>query len=70
MLTHKEQIILHLPSEFDGRHLSAMPATEGNIVIVDVPVATLNLAQESTFRTFGGAKDGIRPDIVGQHLEK
>ena len=44
-LTHKEKVVLYLPTELDGLNLSAMPAAEGNVVVVDVPVATLNLAQ-------------------------
>jgi len=47
-----------------------MPAAEGYIVIVDVPVATLNLPQQSAFRAFGGAKDGLLPYSVGQHREQ
>ena len=42
-LLYKEQVILHLPTELDGLHLSAMPTTKGHIFIVDIPVATLNL---------------------------
>ena len=44
-LLHKEQVILHLPAKLDGLHLSAMPAAEGDVVIVDVLVATLDLSQ-------------------------
>ena len=44
-LLHKEQVKLYLSSELDGLHWSAMPAAEGDVVVVDVPVATLNLAQ-------------------------
>jgi len=51
-LFHKEQIIFHLPTKLDGRHLSAMPAAESNIVVVDVPVTTFYLAQQTALRTF------------------
>ena len=61
-LLHKEQIKLYLPSELDGLHCSAM--AEGNVVIVDVPVATLYLPQQSALRTLGGAEDGVLPDVV------
>ena len=44
-LLHKEQVKLHLPTELDGLHRSAMPSAEGDVVIVDVPVATLDLSQ-------------------------
>jgi len=44
-LAHKEQVKLYLPSELDGLHWSAMPATEGDVVVVDVPVTTLYLPQ-------------------------
>ncbi len=67
VLAYKEQVIFHLPTKLDGRYLSAMPATEGDVVVVDVLVASFDLAQQSALRTLGGAEDGIRPDIVGQH---
>jgi len=47
-----------------------MPAAEGNVVIVYVPVSSLYFAQQSALGTFGGAEDGIRPDIVSQHREQ
>ena len=61
-LLHKEQIKLYLSSELDGLHCSAM--AEGNVVIVDVPVATLYLPQQSALRTLGGDEDGIWPYVV------
>ena len=64
-LLHKEQVKLYLPSELDGLHCSAM--AEGNVVIVDVPVATLYLTQQTALWSFGGAEDGVRSDIVSQH---
>ena len=70
VLFHKEQVIFHLPTELDGRDWLPMPAAECNVVVVDVPVASFNLAQQSALRTLGGAEDGIRPDIVGQHREQ
>ena len=69
-LLHKEQVKLHLPTELDGLHRSAMPSAEGDVVIVDVPVAPFNLPQQSALRTLGGTEDGVRPDIVGQHREQ
>lgn len=45
ILPHKEQVVFHLPTELDGRDLLPMPSTEGNVVVVDVPVASLYLAQ-------------------------
>ena len=59
-----------MPSELDRRYLSAMPSAEGDIVIIDIPVATLDFAKQSALRTFGGAEDGIRPDIIGQYREQ
>ena len=50
-LFHKEQIIFHLSTELDGRYLSAMPTTEGDIIIVDIPIASLYLAQQSALWT-------------------
>lgn len=44
VLLHKEQVIFHLPTELDRRYLSAMPSTKGNIVIVNVSVASLYLS--------------------------
>ena len=41
---NKEKVVLYLPTELDGLHLPAMPAAEGDVVVVDVPVASLNLA--------------------------
>ena len=41
---NKEKVVLYLPTELDGHHLPAMPAAEGDVVVVDVPVASLNLA--------------------------
>ena len=70
MFAYKEQVIFHLPSELDGLDLLAMPSTEGDIVIIDIPVATLYLAQQSALGTFGGAEDGIRTDIIGQYREQ
>ena len=70
VLANKEQVVFHLPAELDGRHMSAMPAAKGDVVVVDVPVASLNLAQETALRTLGGAEDGIRPDIIGQHRKQ
>ena len=64
-LLHKEQVKLYLPSELDGLHCSAM--AEGNVVIVDVPVATLYLPQQSALRTLGGAEDGVCPDIISHY---
>ena len=61
-LLHKEQVKLYLSSELDGLHCSAM--AEGNIVIVDVPVASLNLSQQSALGTLGCAEDGVWPDVV------
>lgn len=68
-LLHKEQVELHLPTELDGPHWSAMPATEGDVVIIDVPVATLYLPKQSALWTFGSAENSIRPDIVSQYRE-
>ena len=52
-LLYKEQVVLYLPSELDRRHLSPSPSTEGYVVIVDVPVATLNLkANHTDFQPF------------------
>jgi hypothetical protein len=45
----KHKVKLHLPTEFDGLHLSVMPTAEGDIVIVDVPVAMLYLSQMRLF---------------------
>lgn len=47
----------------DGFHLSAMPATEGDVVIVEVPVVTLYLLQQSALRTFGSVKDVCGPTL-------
>lgn len=47
-----------------------MPSAEGDIVIIDIPVSSLYLAQQSALGTFGGVEDGIRPYIVGQHREQ
>ena len=70
VLANKEQVVFHLPAELDGRHMSAMPAAKGDVVVVDVPVASLNLAQETALWTLCGAEDGIRPDIIGQHRKQ
>ena len=67
LLLHEKQIILHLPAELDGLHLSPMPTAKGNVFAVDIPVATLYLTQQSALWSFGGAKYGIWPDIVSQH---
>ena len=64
--SYKEQVVFHLPTKLDGRHLSAMPTAEGDIIIVDVPVASLYFSQQSALRTLGGAEDGIWPDIIGK----
>lgn len=69
-LLHKEQVKLHLPTELDGLHRSAMPSAEGDVVIVDVPVTTLYLPQQSALGTLGGAEDGVWPDVVGQYREQ
>lgn len=69
-LLHKEQVELHLPTELDGLHWSAMPATEGYVVVVDIPVATLYLPKQSALRTLGGAEDRIWPDVIGQYREQ
>ena len=69
-LLHKEQVELHLPTEFDGLHLSAMPAAEGDVVIIDVPVATLYLPKQSALRALGGAENRIWPDVIGQYREQ
>ena len=66
-LLYKEQVILHLPAKLDRLHLSAMPTAEGHIFLVDVPVATLYLTQQTALWSFGGAEDGVRSDIVSQH---
>ena len=63
-LLYKEQVILHLPAKLDRFHLSAMPTTKGHIFLIDVPVATLYLPQQSALRTLGGAEDGVWPDVV------
>lgn len=42
---NKEKVVLYLPTELDGLHLSAMPAAERDVVVINVPVAMLNLAQ-------------------------
>ena len=65
--SHKEQIIFNLPTELDGLYLSAMPTTKGHIFLVDIPVATLYLTQQSALWSFGCAEDGVWPDIVSQH---
>lgn len=65
--THKEKVILHLPTELDGLHLPAMPTAEGNVIVIDVPVASLNLAQQSALGNFLRAENSIWPDIVSQH---
>lgn len=51
VLLHKEQVIFHLPTELDGRYLSAMPTAECNVVVVDVPVAVFYLSQQSALWT-------------------
>ena len=66
-LAYKEQVILHLPTELDGLYLSAMPAAEGNVIVVDVPVASLNLAQQSALGNLLRAEDSIWADIVSQY---
>ena len=66
-LLHKEQVKLHLPTELDGLHRSAMPSAEGDVVIVDVPVASLNLSQQSALGTLGCAEDGVWSDVVSQY---
>ena len=65
--SHKEQIIFNLPTELDGLHLPAMPTAEGNVIVIDVPVTSLNLAQQSALGNFLRAEDSIWPDIVSQH---
>lgn len=66
-LLHKEQVKLYLSSELDGLHWSAMPAAEGDVVVVDVPVASLNLSQQSALGTLGCAEDGVWSDVVSQY---
>ena len=67
---HKEQVVFHLSAEFDGLYLLAMPAAEGHVFFVEVPVATLNLPQQLALRSFGGAEDGVGSDIVCKHREQ
>ena len=47
-----------------------MPAAEGDVIIIDIPVASFDLAQETAFRTLGGTEDGIWPDIIGQYRKE
>lgn len=48
----------------DGFYLSAMPATDGDVVIVEV------LLQQSALRTLGGGEDGMRSNVVSQYREQ
>ena len=44
LLLNKEQVIFHLPTELDGGNLLTMPATEGDVVVVDIPVTSFYLS--------------------------
>lgn len=68
--SYKEKVVLHLPTELDGLHLSAMPAAEGDVVVIDVPVASLNLTQQSALGNLLRAEDSIWADIVSQYREQ
>ena len=48
----------------DGFYLSAMQATDGDVVIVEV------LLQQSALRTLGSGEDGMRSNVVSQYREQ
>ena len=66
-LSYIEKVVLHLSAELDGLDLSAMPAAERDVVVIDVPVASLNLAQQSALGNLLCSEDAVWPNIVGQY---
>ena len=47
-----------------------MPTAKGYVVVIDIPVTTFNLAQQSALWPFGSAEYRVWADVVGQYREQ